>query len=36
MEYSKHISSILGTPKPSSSSVIEDPKTVLKVILYPR
>eukprot|EP00268_Persea_americana_P039792 TRINITY_DN3943_c0_g1_i8.p1 TRINITY_DN3943_c0_g1~~TRINITY_DN3943_c0_g1_i8.p1 ORF type:complete len:715 (+),score=131.54 TRINITY_DN3943_c0_g1_i8:102-2246(+) len=31
MEYSKHISSILGAPKTSSSSVVEDPKTVVKL-----
>lgn len=33
MEYSKEIGSLLGNSKSSDSSVIEDPKTVLKVNL---
>ncbi|XP_058114691.1 nuclear pore complex protein NUP85 isoform X2 [Magnolia sinica] len=30
LEYSKHISSFLGSPKPPTMSVIEDPRTVMK------
>lgn len=31
MEYSKEINSLLGNPKSAPTSVIEDPKAVLKV-----
>ncbi|XP_077217891.1 nuclear pore complex Nup85-like protein [Tasmannia lanceolata] len=35
MEYSRQISSLLGTPKSTPSPVIEDPKTVLKTVKEP-
>ncbi|KAF6164182.1 hypothetical protein GIB67_010152 [Kingdonia uniflora] len=35
IEYSKEINSLLGNPEPPPSSLIEDPKTVLKVVEEP-
>ncbi|KAF9613026.1 hypothetical protein IFM89_005460 [Coptis chinensis] len=35
MEYSKEIKSLLGNPKPPSSSIIEDPKAVLETVEAP-
>lgn len=34
LEYSKEINSLLGRKKTSPPSLIEDPKTVLKVVNY--
>ncbi|KAK1267130.1 Nuclear pore complex protein Nup85 [Acorus gramineus] len=35
LDYSKHISSLLGDPKPLLSSVIDDPKTILNKVEEP-